>query len=78
MRWGASQLKGVVWGSRAGTGGKRTMLLAYLGFLLIGLGPGTVVFLAGPARKSFLVLLTLARFVHDVAFVGMRSAAAYF
>mmetsp|Transcript_18312 Transcript_18312/g.40028 ORF Transcript_18312/g.40028 Transcript_18312/m.40028 type:complete len:245 (-) Transcript_18312:398-1132(-) len=36
------------------------MWFAYLGFLLIGLGPGTVVFLAGPARKSFLVILTLA------------------
>mmetsp|Transcript_36337 Transcript_36337/g.61253 ORF Transcript_36337/g.61253 Transcript_36337/m.61253 type:complete len:245 (+) Transcript_36337:318-1052(+) len=36
------------------------MLLAYIGYLLIGLGPGAMVFLAGPAQKSFLVILTIA------------------
>ena len=37
------------------------MLVAFLGYLLLGLGPGAVLFLSIPARRPFLVILTFAR-----------------
>jgi hypothetical protein len=39
------------------------MLVAFLGYLLLGLGPGAVLFLSIPARRPFLVILTFARCV---------------
>lgn len=54
------------------------MLVAFLGYLLLGLGPGAVLFLSIPARRPFLVILTFASactWLLSLLFVAMLTRA---